>query len=141
MFLLATAFNVNGGVAMLPLQVLFLNFVIAIIPVIIITTDPPDPDVMTAGRRATRAARIFDRTTVIRWIGARPRCSAGPRARARRLRPGRAVVRRASTPVTMGFVVIGLGTAFAGLTMHRSRSRRSGAHRCCAAGADASPAS
>ena len=43
MFLLATAFNVNDGVAMLPLQVLFLNFVIAIIPVIIISLDPPDP--------------------------------------------------------------------------------------------------
>lgn len=36
MFLLATAFNVNSGVV-LPLQVLFLNFTLAVIPVVVIS--------------------------------------------------------------------------------------------------------
>lgn len=118
MFLLATAFNVNQGVAMLPLQVLFLNFVVAILPVIIITTDPPDPDAMHAPPRPTDA-RIFDRSRGIRWIllglilgsAALLVVAYGP---------GDASVGAPSTPVTMGFVVIGLGTAFAGLTMHRT---------------------
>lgn len=118
MFLLATAFNVNQGVAMLPLQVLFLNFVIAILPVIIITTDPPDPDAMDAPPRPTDA-RIFDRANGLRWLllglvlGAAAIVVVA-------FGPGEPSIDSASTPVTMGFVVIGLGTAFAGLTMHRT---------------------
>ena len=48
MFLLATILNINDGVALLPLQVLFLNFTLAIIPVIIITIDEPEPGLMDA---------------------------------------------------------------------------------------------
>ena len=51
MFLLATALNVNSGVALLPLQVLFLNFTLAVIPVTIITLDEADPDLMQAPPR------------------------------------------------------------------------------------------
>ncbi len=118
MFLLATAFNVNNGVAMLPLQVLFLNFVIAILPVIIITTDPPDPDAMKAPPRPTDA-RIFNRDTAFRWI-ALGLVLGGAALLTVAFGPGEPSFDGPSVPVTMGFVVIGLGTAFAGLTMHRN---------------------
>ncbi len=118
MFLIATAFNINDGVAMLPLQVLFLNFVIAVIPVIIISLDPPDPQVMNRPPRDPKA-RIMDKVTGPRWIllglllGV---LSIGSVA----FGPGDASISVASTPVTMGFIVMGLGTAFAGFTMHRT---------------------
>lgn len=118
MFLIATAFNINEGVAMLPLQVLFLNFVIAVIPVIIISTDPPDPAVMKLPPRDPKA-RIMDRVSGPRWVilgvllGAL--CIT-----AILIAPGPGAIDAASTPITMGFVVMGLGTALAGFTMHRT---------------------
>jgi Ca2+-transporting ATPase len=118
MFLVATAFNINDGVAMLPLQVLFLNFVIAVIPVIIISLDPPDPAVMQQKPRDP-ASRIMNRQTGPRWIlmglllGL---FSIGAVA----FGPGTPSLSEPSIPVTMGFVVMGLGTAVAGFTLHRS---------------------
>jgi P-type Ca2+ transporter type 2C len=46
LFLAATAFDINSGVAMTPLMVLFLNFFIAVFPVVAITLDAGDPDIM-----------------------------------------------------------------------------------------------
>ena len=118
MFLVATAFNINDGVAMLPLQVLFLNFVIAVIPVIIITIDPPEPSVMQQKPRDPNT-RIMNRNTGPRWIllgfllGV---ISIG----AVWFGPGTPSLSEPSVPVTMGFVVMGLGTAVAGFTLHRS---------------------
>lgn len=118
MFLLATAFNINGGVAMLPMQVLSLNFAVAIIPIIIISLDPPDPRVMDEPPRDP-AVRIFNRTTGIRWIGF-GLVLGGASLLAVVLAPGEPLFDGASTPITMGYVVMGLGTAFAGFTMHRN---------------------
>jgi Ca2+-transporting ATPase len=118
MFLLATAFAVNDGVALLPLQVLFLNFTLAIIPVVIITLDDPDPGLMQAPPRDPRV-RIFNRSTGTRWgllgvlLGV---LALVPVA----LGPDSPAVDRASVSVTMGFVVMGLATAFAGFVMRRT---------------------
>jgi Ca2+-transporting ATPase len=103
---------------MLPLQVLFLNFVIAVIPVIIISLDPPDPSVMTLPPRDPQA-RILDRVSGPRWLGLGVLLgvlSIGAVA----FGPGTPSLSGPSTPVTMGFMVMGLGTAFAGFTLHRS---------------------
>lgn len=118
MFLLATAFNVNGGVAMLPMQVLSLNFAVAIIPIIIISLDPPDRRVMDEPPRDP-AALILNRTTGIRWI-ALGLVLGGASLLAVVLAPGEPLFDGPSTPITMGYVVMGLGTAFAGFTMHRT---------------------
>jgi Ca2+-transporting ATPase len=118
MFLLATAFAVNEGVALLPLQVLFLNFTLAVIPVIIITLDELDPGLMQAPPRDP-GARIFNRTTGVRWgllgllLGV---LSLAPVA----FGPDEPAVDQATVSVTMGFVVMGLATAFAGFVMRRS---------------------
>jgi P-type Ca2+ transporter type 2C len=118
MFLLATALNVNSGVALLPLQVLFLNFTLAVIPVIIITLDEADPGLMQAPPRDPQA-RIFNRTTGLRWgllgvlLGV---LSLLPVA----LGPDTPSTDRATTSVTMGFAVMALATAFAGFVMRRA---------------------
>ncbi|MFP4235559.1 MAG: cation-translocating P-type ATPase [Nitriliruptoraceae bacterium] len=118
MFLLATALNVNSGVALLPLQVLFLNFTLAVIPVIIISVDEPDPELMRQPPRDP-AARIFNRTTGLRWgalgvlLGV---LSLLPVA----LGPDAPSTEQASVSVTMGFVVMALATAFAGMVLRRS---------------------
>lgn len=118
LFLLATAFNINQGVAMLPLQVLFLNFVIAVIPVIVISLNPPDPDVMNQTPRDPDQ-RIMDRSAIIRWV------SFGTLLALMCLgvivaTPGPAAIDGASAPITMGFVMMGLGTAVTGFALHRS---------------------
>jgi P-type Ca2+ transporter type 2C len=120
MFLLATALDVNSGVALLPLQVLFLNFTLAVIPVVIITLDEADPGLMQAPPRDPQA-RIFDRTTGLRWgllgvllgVLSLLLVALGPDA------PSTA---RASTSVTMGFAVMALATAFAGFVMRRTEA-------------------
>ncbi len=118
MFLLATALAVNSGVALLPLQVLFLNFTLAVIPVVIITLDRPDPGLMSVPPRDP-GARIFNRSTGTRWgllgllLGV---LSLAPVA----FGPDAPATDRATVSVTMGFVVMGLATAFAGFTMRRT---------------------
>jgi Ca2+-transporting ATPase len=118
MFLAATAFNINDGVAMLPLQVLFLNFAISIVPIIIISLDPHDPRVMQKKPRDPKV-RIFNSTTGVRWIILGLLLGMASLA-VLAFGPGPSSIDGPSTPVTMGFVVMGLGTAFAGFTMHRN---------------------
>jgi Ca2+-transporting ATPase len=115
MFLAATVFGVNDGVALLPLQVLFLNFTLAVLPVVVISLEPDDPAAM---RRAPRDPhqRIFNRSTATRWVGLGGLLAAaalGPVA----FGPGEPAIDGASVPVTMGFAVMGMATAFASLVM------------------------
>jgi Ca2+-transporting ATPase len=118
MFLIATAVNLNEGVAMLPLQVLFLNFLIAVLPVIIIAMDPAAADAMSRPPRDP-SARIMNRTNTVRWLLyglLLAVCSIG----AILLAPGQPRIDAPSVPVTMGFVVMGLGTAVSGFVLHRN---------------------
>jgi Ca2+-transporting ATPase len=117
LFLAATAFDINSGVALTPLMVLFLNFFIAVFPVIVIALDAGDPDVMTRPPRDPKVP-ITNRDAVIRWIiygavlflAALVPLVAGPDT---------LYVDQPSASMTMAFVVIGLGTVFSGLVMRR----------------------
>ena len=86
LFLAATAFDINDGVAMTPLMVLFLNFFIAVFPVIVIMLDPGDPEVMkptaTRPERADHQPRRHHALGAVRSsaVPRRPR-AAGVRAR------------------------------------------------------------
>ena len=120
LFLAATAFNINDGVAMTPLMVLFLNFFIAVFPVIVIMLDPGDPDVM---KRAPRdpSVPITNRAAIIRWVlyGAVLFLVAlVPLV----FGPDDLSIDQPSASMTMCFVVIGLGTVFSGLVMRREPS-------------------
>lgn len=113
LFLLATIFNINSGVAMLPTQVIFLNFFVSIFPVVAILLAPMSPSIMQAKPRDPKE-RIANRSAVIRWIifGLILAVSA---LIAILGAPGELSIDSASVPITMGFAVIGFGTAWSSL--------------------------
>jgi P-type Ca2+ transporter type 2C len=117
LFVTATIFNINSGVAMTPLMVLFLNFFVAIFPVVVIMMDPPDPSLMRRPPRDPKVP-ITNGPAVSRWVGyggvlflmALIPLIAGPDSPR---------TDASSASMTMCYVVVGLGTIFSGLVMRR----------------------
>ena len=117
LFVAATAFNVNEGVAMTPLMVLFLLIFVTAAGVVIIAVDPGSPDVMNRPPRDP-SLPIANRGSIGFWLlyagtlflGAFLPLVAGPDE------PSTA---HASAAQTMTFVVMGLGTVFNALTNRR----------------------
>jgi Ca2+-transporting ATPase len=117
LFVAATAFNINEGVALTPLMVLFLLFFVTSSGVVIIALDPGDPDVMHRPPRDPNLP-ITNRTAVLWWIvygatlfvGALVPLVAGPDTPS---------TDHATASLTMTFVVMGLGTVFNALTNRR----------------------
>jgi Ca2+-transporting ATPase len=117
LFVTATVFNINSGVAMTPLMVLFLNFFVAIFPVVVIMLDPADPKIMDRPPRDPKVP-ITNGPAVGRWIayGTVLFLSALiPLV----LGPDEPSTDAASASMTMCYVVIGLGTIFSGVVMRR----------------------
>jgi magnesium-transporting ATPase (P-type) len=63
----ATIFNINGGVALFPLQLLFCKFFVVITVVIGFIVDVPDPGVMQRPPRKP-GTKIVTTPQVIRWF-------------------------------------------------------------------------
>ena len=63
----ATILNINGGVALFPLQLLFCKFFVVITVVIGFIVDVPDPGVMQRPPRRP-GTKIVTRPQVIRWL-------------------------------------------------------------------------
>jgi P-type Ca2+ transporter type 2C len=117
LFVTATVFDINDGVAMTPLMVLFLNFFISIFPVIVIMMDPGDPDVMTRPPRDPKVP-ITNPAAITRWVlyGATLFLAAlVPLV----FGPDTLSTDEPSASMTMSFVVLGLGTILSGLVMRR----------------------
>src|SRR6476646_4553966 len=120
LFVAATAFDVNEGVALTPTMVLFLLFFATAIGVVIIAVDPGDPDVMDRPPRDPKIP-ITNRTAILFWIlygavlfvAALIPLVAGPDAPS---------VDHASASMTMTFIVMGLGTVFNALTNRREQT-------------------
>ncbi|MCB2177424.1 MAG: cation-translocating P-type ATPase [Actinomycetales bacterium] len=116
-FLTASIFEINSGVAMTPIQVLFLNFFVSIFPVIAIITakvdpgimdrPPRDPSVPLANGRAVRQWVLYGATLFL--AGLVPLVFG----------PDDPSPKVASASMTMTFVVFGLGTVLSGLVMRR----------------------
>ena len=117
LFVAATIFDVNEGVALTPAMVLYLLFFVTVAGVVVIAIDPGDPDVMQRPPRDPKLT-ITNRTSVITWIvygavlfiAAFIPLVAGPDT------PN---THHGTTSLTMAFVVMGLGTVFNGLTNRR----------------------
>ena len=95
LMLLATIFNINGGVALFPMQLLFCKFFVVVTVVVGFIVDVPDPGVMDLPPRKP-GTRIVNRPQVVRWAisGFLVAVSRARRARAgaptsRRRRSGR----------------------------------------------------
>lgn len=117
LFLAATAFNINQGVAMTPMMVLFLNFFIAVFPVMVIAFDQGDPDIMQRPPRDPKVT-ITNRSAVIHWVlygAVLFLVSLVPLVAG----PDPLSTDHASASMTMSFVVLGLGTILSGLVMRR----------------------
>ncbi len=67
LMLFATIFNINGGVALFPMQLLFCKFFVVVTVVIGFIADVPDPSVMQRPPR-TPGTKIVTRPQVIRWL-------------------------------------------------------------------------
>ncbi|GAA3349291.1 cation-transporting P-type ATPase [Amorphoplanes nipponensis] len=117
LFVAATAFNINQGVALTPSMVLYLFLFATAVGVVIIAVDPGDPQVMDRPPRDP-AVPITNRRAVLFWLGyaavlfgaALVPLVAGPdqpRADA------------PSAAMTMAFVVLGLGTVGNAVTNRR----------------------
>ena len=117
LFLAATVFDINQGVAMTPSMVLFLLFFATADGVIIIAVDPGDPDVMHRPPRDP-AVPITNRASVVMWVAyalvlflaALAPLVAGP---------DEPSAKHATVSMTMTFVVMGLGTVFNALVNRR----------------------
>jgi Ca2+-transporting ATPase len=117
LFVTATAFNINSGVAMTPLMVLFLNFFVAIFPVVVIMLDPADPKIMDRPPRDPKVG-ITNAGAVTRWVlyGAVLFVAALiPLV----VGPDTPSTDQPSASMTMCYVVVGLGTIFSGVVMRR----------------------
>ena len=117
LFVAATGFNINQGVALTPSMVLYLLFFVTVAGVVVIAVDPGDPDVMHRPPRDPKVP-ITNRTAVLFWLlyaavlflAALTPLVAGP---------DQPSPERASASMTMTFVVMGLGTVFNALTNRR----------------------
>jgi Ca2+-transporting ATPase len=67
LMLLATIFDINGGVALFPMQLLFCKFFVVVMVVIGFIADVPDPGVMQRPPRAP-GTRIVNPPQIVRWF-------------------------------------------------------------------------
>ncbi len=120
LFLAATLFNINDGVALTPLMILFLLIFGTAGGVVILAMDPGDPDVMSRPPRDPKV-QIVNRGAVTMWLGygftlfiaAFIPLVWGPDSPS---------TDAASVSMTMTFVIMGLGTIFNAITNRRDPS-------------------
>ncbi len=115
LFVTASVFNINAGIALTPLMVLFLNFFVSVFPVLVIMREEPGPEIMSRPPRDPKL-KLANPTSVRQWLiygGTLFLVSlialvAGP---------GELNGDGPSVPMTMTFVVMALGTIFSGLVL------------------------
>lgn len=117
LFLVASIFNINDGVALTPLMVLFQHFFITLFPVAVIMLDPAPPDLMNKPPR-DRAMPIANRPAFVQWLAYGVLQFALTLA-AMLLAPGEMSTTEANVPMTTAFVVLSLGSILGGLAMRR----------------------
>ncbi len=117
LFVAATTFDVNEGVALTPLMILYLLVFVTAAGVVVIALDPGDPDVMHRPPRDPKMP-ISNRTAVTFWIvyGAVLAAAAFVPLVAG---PDDPSTSHPSASLTMTFAVMGLGTVFNALTNRR----------------------
>lgn len=117
LFLTASIFDINGGVPLTPLMVLFLNFFITIFPVVVIMLDEPTADLMANPPRDP-AQTIARPAAVVQWLfygGLMFVTTLIPLL----LHPDRLSPTEPNVPVTMAFVVSAFGSLLGGIAMRR----------------------
>ena len=117
LFLVASIFDINNGVPLTPIMILFLNFFISIFPVIVILLDPAPAGIMQLPPRDPKKT-IANGGAVILWFaygGVLFLMTLIPLL----LFPDLLSSTQPNVPVTMTFVVAAFGAIFGGLAMRR----------------------
>ena len=115
----ATILNINGGVALFPLQLLFCKFFVVITVVIGFIVDVPDPGVMQRPPRRP-GTKIVTRPQVIRWFLTGFVVAATALA-VLEWGPGKPSTTHASVNMTMAFAIVSFSAVNIGLVMRRER--------------------
>jgi Ca2+-transporting ATPase len=115
----ATILNINGGVALFPLQLLFCKFFVVITVVIGFIVDVPDPGVMQRPPRKP-GTRIVTRPWIIRWFifGF---VVAATALSVLEWGPGKPNTTGPSVNMTMAFAIVSFSAVNIGLVMRRER--------------------
>jgi P-type Ca2+ transporter type 2C len=115
----ATILNINGGVALFPLQLLFCKFFVVITVVIGFIVDVPDPGVMQRPPRKP-GTKIVTRAQVIRWF-ITGFVIAATALSVLEWGPGKPSTTHASVNMTMAFAIVSFSAVNIGLVMRRER--------------------
>jgi Ca2+-transporting ATPase len=115
----ATILNINGGVALFPLQLLFCKFFVVITVVIGFIVDVPDPGVMQRPPRKP-GTKIVTRPQVIRWF-VTGFVLAATALSVLEWGPGQPSTTHASVSMTMAFAIVSFSAVNIGLVMRRER--------------------
>jgi Ca2+-transporting ATPase len=117
LFLVASIFNIAGGVALTPMMVLWLNFLVAVAPVIVIMISPVQEGLMQRPPRDP-SHKLTNAAEVYRWLlygGTLFLVTLVPLLWG----PDDPTADVASAAMTMAFVVMGFGTLLSGLVLRR----------------------
>jgi P-type Ca2+ transporter type 2C len=115
----ATILNINEGVALFPLQLLFAKFFVVITVVIGFIVDVPDPGVMQRPPRKP-GTKMVTRPWIIRWFIFGFVVAAAALS-VLEWGPGEPSTTEASVPMTMAFAIVSLSAVNVGLVMRRER--------------------
>jgi Ca2+-transporting ATPase len=119
LMLLATIFNVNSGVALFPMQLLFCKFFVVVSVVVGFIVDVPDPGVMQPPPRKP-GTKIVNRPQIIRWlltgllVAVLALCALA-------FGPDKPRTTEPSISMTMAFAVVAFSAVNLGLVMRRER--------------------
>ncbi len=119
LMLLATIFNINGGVALFPMQLLFCKFFVVVTVVIGFIVDVPDPGVMERPPRKP-GTKIVNQPQIVRWVlsGFVVALTA---LLVLDLGPDKPSTTHASVSMTMEFAVVAFTAVNLGVVMRRER--------------------
>lgn len=115
----ATIVDINRGVALFPLMLLFSKFFIVITVVIALIVDVPDPSVMQRPPRKP-GTKIVSKAQIVRWF-VTGFLIAAPALAVLALGPGKPSTTHPSVNMTMAFAIVSLSAVNVGLVMRRER--------------------
>jgi Ca2+-transporting ATPase len=119
LMLLATIFNINGGVALFPMQLLFCKFFVVVTVVIGFVVDVPDPGVMQRPPRRP-GTKIVNRPQIIRWVVS-GFVVALTALLVLDLGPDQPSTTHGSVSMTMAFAVVAFSAVNLGVVLRRER--------------------
>jgi P-type Ca2+ transporter type 2C len=119
LMLLATIFNINGGVALFPMQLLFCKFFVVVTVVVGFIADVPDPGVMELPPRKP-GTRIVTGPQIVRWVISGFLVAVSAIA-VLELGPDEPSTTVGSVSMTMAFAVVALSAVNLGVVMRRER--------------------